>query len=194
MPWVWPLKKKERKKKEFSPWLRGNESDRCPWGCGFSPWPHSVHWRFGIALSYGVGCRYCSDLALQWLWCRLAPASPTGPLAWELPYATGADLKLKKKKRPEKKEACKRSAIKYVWFDLQATHFYGAEKLYTSLLRHMDFYVMPVVNVDGYDYTWKKVREGKENKTHALWGYRLQRLKYLWNPGSWHNGFIMKKI
>ena len=32
----------------------------------------------------------------------------------------------------------------------------------------MDFYVMPVVNVDGYDYTWKKVGEGKANKNAPL--------------------------
>jgi len=26
-------------------------------------------------------------LVLLWLWCRLAAAAPTGPLAWELKYA-----------------------------------------------------------------------------------------------------------
>uniref|UniRef100_A0A8D0XT06 Carboxypeptidase B2 n=1 Tax=Sus scrofa TaxID=9823 RepID=A0A8D0XT06_PIG len=51
-----------------------------------------------------------------------------------------------------------------LWFIGHATHFYGAEKLYTSLLRHMDFYVMPVVNVDGYDYTWKKKKKQKQNQ------------------------------
>lgn len=55
--------------------------------------------------------------------------------------------------------------LKHSWFNLQATQFYGEDNLHTDLLRHMDFYVMPVVNVDGYDYTWKKVGEGKENKT-----------------------------
>lgn len=52
-----------------------------------------------------------------------------------------------------------------LWFIGHATHFYGAEKLYTSLLRHMDFYVMPVVNVDGYDYTWKKNRMWRKNRS-----------------------------
>lgn len=37
-----------------------------------------------------------------WLWCRLTAAASIRPLAWELPYATGAALK--KKKRKEKKE------------------------------------------------------------------------------------------
>ena len=38
-------------------------------------------------MSYGVGCRCGSDLALLWLWYRLAAAAPIRPLAWELPYA-----------------------------------------------------------------------------------------------------------
>ena len=50
----------------------------------------------GIAMSCGVGLRHCSDLALLWLWCRLAAAAPIQPLVWELPYAM--DLALKKTK------------------------------------------------------------------------------------------------
>ena len=46
----------------------------------------------------GVDGRYSSDLALLWLWCRLAAAAVIRPLAWELPYAAGAALKRKKKK------------------------------------------------------------------------------------------------
>ena len=46
----------------------------------------------------GVGHRWSSDSEWLWLWCRLAAAAPIGPLAWELPYATGAALKKKKKK------------------------------------------------------------------------------------------------
>ena len=38
-------------------------------------------------MSYGVGGRLGSDLALLWLWCRLAAVAPTGPRAWEPPYA-----------------------------------------------------------------------------------------------------------
>ena len=50
-------------------------------------------------MSCGIGCRLGLDLALLWLWCRLAAAAPIGPLAWEPPYATGAALKKQKKKR-----------------------------------------------------------------------------------------------
>ena len=35
---------------------------------------------------------WVKDPALLWLWCRPAVAAPTGPLAWELPYAVGAAL------------------------------------------------------------------------------------------------------
>ena len=36
---------------------------------------------------------------MLWLWHRLAVAAPTGPLAWELPYATGVALKSQKEKK-----------------------------------------------------------------------------------------------
>ena len=41
------------------------------------------------------------DPALQWLWCRPAVVTPIGPLAWALPYATGAALKRKNKEEEE---------------------------------------------------------------------------------------------
>ena len=51
-------------------------------------------------MSCGVGCRHGSNLALLWLWHRLAAIALIPPLAWEFPYAIGAALK-KKKKGPE---------------------------------------------------------------------------------------------
>ena len=43
---------------------------------------------------------YSSDLALLWLWCRLAAAAPIRTLAWEPPYVMGAALeKMRKKKQ-----------------------------------------------------------------------------------------------
>ena len=50
-------------------------------------------------MSCGVGHRQGADLALLWLWCRLAAAILIQPQAWELPYAAGATLKEKKKKK-----------------------------------------------------------------------------------------------
>ena len=43
-------------------------------------------------MSCGVGRRQGSDVVDLGLR-RLAPAAPTGPLAWELPYAVGVALK-----------------------------------------------------------------------------------------------------
>ena len=48
-------------------------------------------------MTCGVGRRQGLDLALLWLWRRLAAAALVRPLAWELPYATGAALKRQKK-------------------------------------------------------------------------------------------------
>ena len=53
-------------------------------------------------MSCGVACRLGSDLALLWLWCSLAAVALIGPLAWELPYATGVALKSKKRKEGRK--------------------------------------------------------------------------------------------
>ncbi|MFX3960292.1 hypothetical protein ACJBX5_10520, partial [Streptococcus suis] len=50
------------------------------------------------------GHRCGSDLALLWLWHRLAAAAPTGPLAWEPPYAADVALKRQKKKKGKRKK------------------------------------------------------------------------------------------
>ena len=44
-------------------------------------------------MSCGAGRRLGSDLALLWLWCRLAVVALIPPLAWEPRYAMGAALK-----------------------------------------------------------------------------------------------------
>ena len=40
--------------------------------------------------------QWLKDLALPWLWYRLAAAAPMRPQAWEPPYAAGVALKRKK--------------------------------------------------------------------------------------------------
>ncbi|CAK6442913.1 unnamed protein product [Pipistrellus nathusii] len=52
-----------------------------------------------------------------------------------------------------------------LWFIGYVTQLSGKENLFTNLLRHVDFYVMPVVNVDGYDYTWKMDRMWRKNRS-----------------------------
>ena len=46
-----------------------------------------------------MGCRCGLDLALLWLWHRLAAVAPILLLNWELPYAMAVALKRKKKKK-----------------------------------------------------------------------------------------------
>ena len=57
-------------------------------------------------MSCGVGGRCGSDLVLLWLWYRPAAAAPTGPLAWEPPYAPGAALQSRTEK--ERMKECKK--------------------------------------------------------------------------------------
>ena len=53
-------------------------------------------------MSCGVGHRHGWNLALLWLWCRLAATAPFGPLPWEPPCAGG--VALERAKRKKKKE------------------------------------------------------------------------------------------
>ena len=62
----------------------------------------------GVAESCGVGHRGGSDLTLLWLWCRPVATAPTGPLAWEPPYAARTSLKEKEKRKEMNYRAMKR--------------------------------------------------------------------------------------
>ena len=53
-------------------------------------------------MSCGVGCRRGSDVALLWLWQRLAATALLRPLAWEPPYAVGEALKRAKDKKEKR--------------------------------------------------------------------------------------------
>ena len=53
------------------------------------------------ACSIGHSCGLDMALLWLWLWHRPAAAAPIQSLAWEIPYATGAALKEKKKKKPK---------------------------------------------------------------------------------------------
>ena len=44
--------------------------------------------------------QWVKDLALLWLWCRLAVVALIRRLAWESPYAVGVALKSKNKTKP----------------------------------------------------------------------------------------------
>ena len=60
--------------------------------------PGLAQWVKDLAVSCGIGRRCSSDLALLWLWHRLAAVAWLRPLAWKPPCATGVTLKTNKPK------------------------------------------------------------------------------------------------
>uniref|UniRef100_A0A6J0SV29 Carboxypeptidase B n=1 Tax=Pogona vitticeps TaxID=103695 RepID=A0A6J0SV29_9SAUR len=51
------------------------------------------------------------------------------------------------------------------WFVREAVQGYGTEALMTHLLDNLDFYVLPVLNIDGYVYTWTKSRMWRKTRS-----------------------------
>ena len=62
-------------------------------------------------MSWGVGCKRGSDPVLLWLWHRSVATAPIQPLAWEPPYASGANPK--KTKRPKKRKKKKIGPLEF---------------------------------------------------------------------------------
>ena len=58
--------------------------------------------------------QWVKDLALLWLWCRLAGTALLRPLAWEPPYATGAALKRQKAKNKTKQNKKTKKTIRAI--------------------------------------------------------------------------------
>ncbi|KAM5180282.1 carboxypeptidase B2 [Mantella aurantiaca] len=52
-----------------------------------------------------------------------------------------------------------------LWFIGHAIGFYDVDKQMTKLLEHTDFYVLPVMNVDGYHYSWTINRMWRKNRS-----------------------------
>ncbi|KAF7468540.1 mast cell carboxypeptidase A [Marmota monax] len=51
------------------------------------------------------------------------------------------------------------------WFVYQAAKSYGKNKIMTKILDRMNFYVLPVFNVDGYIWSWTQDRMWKKNRS-----------------------------
>ena len=86
IPEVITILTSKTRRSEYPLWLSGLRN------------PTSIHAAAGSI----PGLTQCvKDLAWLWLWCRPAASAPVQPLAWELPYATGAALKGKKNKKPK---------------------------------------------------------------------------------------------
>ncbi|XP_072266065.1 carboxypeptidase B2 [Pyxicephalus adspersus] len=52
-----------------------------------------------------------------------------------------------------------------LWFIGHAVGFYGVDQQMTKLLQYTDFYVLPVMNVDGYHYSWTTNRMWRKNRS-----------------------------
>ncbi|CAL8294745.1 unnamed protein product [Lota lota] len=53
------------------------------------------------------------------------------------------------------------------WFVNEALSTYGSDSQMTSLLDQMDVYVLPVLNIDGYDYTHKSNRMWRKTRSRT---------------------------
>ncbi|NXI53830.1 CBPB1 Carboxypeptidase, partial [Chloroceryle aenea] len=51
------------------------------------------------------------------------------------------------------------------WFVKEAVETYGKDTVMTTLLNSLDFYVLPVVNIDGYVYTWTNNRMWRKTRS-----------------------------
>ncbi|NXX91504.1 CBPB1 Carboxypeptidase, partial [Centropus bengalensis] len=51
------------------------------------------------------------------------------------------------------------------WFVKEAVETYGRDTVMTRLLNSLDFFVLPVVNIDGYVYTWTKNRMWRKTRS-----------------------------
>ncbi|XP_063162683.1 mast cell carboxypeptidase A-like [Candoia aspera] len=52
------------------------------------------------------------------------------------------------------------------WFIKEAVRTYGIDQDMTKLLDNMNFYVLPVFNIDGYVWTWTKDRMWRKNRSN----------------------------
>ncbi|XP_036917683.1 carboxypeptidase B [Sturnira hondurensis] len=51
------------------------------------------------------------------------------------------------------------------WFVREAVRTYGSESHMTEFLEKLDFYVLPVLNIDGYIYSWTKNRMWRKTRS-----------------------------
>ncbi|XP_053169061.1 mast cell carboxypeptidase A-like [Hemicordylus capensis] len=52
------------------------------------------------------------------------------------------------------------------WFVKQAVRTYGKDSVMTNLLDSMNFYILPVFNIDGYVWTWTNDRMWRKNRSN----------------------------
>ncbi|XP_011604391.2 carboxypeptidase B2 [Takifugu rubripes] len=83
-------------------------------------------------------------------------------------------LKLSRNKGPEKKAMwidCGIHAREWIspafclWFVRHSLSFYGQNQDITHILDNLDVYILPVMNPDGYEYTWTTNRMWRKNRS-----------------------------
>ncbi|KAG0363765.1 hypothetical protein BG005_006976 [Podila minutissima] len=71
------------------------------------------------------------------------------------------------------------STVQYLTHHLLSK--YGMKEKVTSLLQDAEFVIVPIMNVDGYDYTWKSNRLWRKNRRHLGPGTYGVDLNRNWN-------------
>ncbi|NWI99849.1 CBPB1 Carboxypeptidase, partial [Crypturellus undulatus] len=51
------------------------------------------------------------------------------------------------------------------WFVKEAVETYGKDSVMTNILDRLDFYILPVLNIDGYVYTWTNDRMWRKTRS-----------------------------
>ena len=107
-------------------------------------------------MSCGVGHRLGLDPELLRLWHRPAAVAPIGPLAWELPYATSAALKRKKKERKENSVGL-HQLLKVVFkglISVETPKIYAnfAKDAYNVVGKNNKYTQIPANNTEKYNY------------------------------------------
>ena len=121
-------------------------------------------------MSCGVGRRHGSDLALLWLWLRLAATALIRPLAWKLPYDADAHHPPpKKKKRQNKKGEREHQFLFYNDFYFFHYNWFTAFCQFL-LLKEKDKYHM-ISLLSGISYTW--------------WTFPQKRNSWTWRTDLW---------
>ena len=90
-------------------------------------------WVQFLALLSGLRIPCCYEL-----WCRLAAAAPIWSLAWELPYAVGAALKSKNKRKTRSKQKLLEISRKHKWlWHSEARHQWHLQSIPLSRLNFL---------------------------------------------------------
>ena len=122
-------------------------------------------------VSWSVGGRRGSDLALLWLWYRSAATALFWPLAWELPYAMGMTLKSKKTKQNKTKQTNKQKNRGTEAQGAQSKLIWSSKWLATDLLSFW-----PRTNINH----WQEGKEGSEGVSFFISG--VPGLTTTWEP------------